>query len=72
LALRLREERGAPALLPYLPAMMLPLVRLDEQSHSSSAPDTALSAHLGEVKLLLQMKSFQGLVKMFTPNWSRI
>ena len=31
--------------------MMLPLVRLDEQSHSSSAPDAALSAHLAEVNL---------------------
>ena len=53
LALRLREERGAPALLPYLPAMMLPLVRLDEQSHSGAAADTALPAHLAEVWLLL-------------------
>lgn len=49
LAERLREQRGAPALLPYLPAMMLPLVRLDEQSRSGPAPDTALPAHLAEV-----------------------
>ena len=53
LALRLREERSAPALLPYLPTMMLPLVRLDEQSHGGAAADTVLPAHLAEVRLLL-------------------
>ena len=51
LALRLRDERGVPAVLPYLPAMMLPLVRLDEQSHGSGAADAVLPAHLAEVWL---------------------
>ena len=50
-ALRLRQERGAPALLPYLPAMMLPLVRQDERSHSRSNLDAALPTHLAEVRL---------------------
>ena len=54
LALRLREERGVPALLPYLPAMMLQLVRLDEQSHGGAAADAATPVHLAEVWLLLQ------------------
>jgi hypothetical protein len=40
-----------PALLPYLPAMMLPLVRLDESSHSSAAPDASLPTHLADVSL---------------------
>ena len=40
-----------PALLPYLPAMMLPLVRLDESSHSSTAADASLPTHLAEVNL---------------------
>lgn len=40
-----------PALLPYLPAMMLPLVRLDESSHSSAAPDASMPAHLAEVSI---------------------
>lgn len=61
LALRLREERGAPALLPYLPAMMLPLVRLDEQSHGGAAADSVLPAHLAEVCLLL-LASFTCIV----------
>ena len=51
LALRLKQERGTPALLPYLPAMMLPLVRLDERGHSRSTLDAALPAHLAEVRL---------------------
>ena len=51
LALRLKQERGAPALLPYLPAMMLPLVRQDERSHNRPTLDAALPAHLAEVRL---------------------
>ena len=51
LAMRLKQERGAPALLPYLPAMMLPLVRQDERSHSRPDLDAALPAHLAEVCL---------------------